>query len=329
MPEAPDPPRWKETGQRRLRAWARRGLTEAKAGSGSRRRPGGPLRPLLRAARRAASPATLGATRPPPSSGRPSRPQPPLAPLLFLQGPSAAWESAHGGARGVPHSRDTRRPGRPPAGAPRTPALRRCAPSPRRCPGGAGPRVQPQTPGGPGNAPAGRGATMEERSAPLAHRHHHRSSFAETSPPAAELRLRPGVPPHLRASHRAEIVLGLLVWTLIAGTEYFRVPAFGWVMFVAVFYWVLTVFFLIIYITMTYTRIPQVPWTTVGLCFNSSAFVLYLSAAVVDASSVSPERDSHNFNSWAASSFFAFLVTICYAGNTYFSFIAWRSRTVQ
>nr|XP_060484333.1 CKLF-like MARVEL transmembrane domain-containing protein 8 [Panthera onca] len=66
-----------------------------------------------------------------------------------------------------------------------------------------------------------------------------------------------------------------------------------------------------------------------GLCFNGSAFVLYLSAAVVDASSVSPERDSHNFNSWAASSFFAFLVTICYAGNTYFSFIAWRSRTIQ
>nr|KAF6420148.1 CKLF like MARVEL transmembrane domain containing 8 [Molossus molossus] len=73
-------------------------------------------------------------------------------------------------------------------------------------------------------------------------------------------------------------------------------------MFVAVFYWVLTVFFLILYITMTYTRIPQVPWTTVGLCFNGSAFVLYLSAAIVDASSVSPERDSHNFNSWAASS---------------------------
>ncbi|XP_043821249.1 CKLF-like MARVEL transmembrane domain-containing protein 8 isoform X1 [Dromiciops gliroides] len=100
----------------------------------------------------------------------------------------------------------------------------------------------------------------------------------------------------------AEIVFGLLVWTLIAGTEYFRVPAFGWVMFVAVFYWVLTVFFLIIYMTMTYTRIPQVPWTTVGLCFNGSAFVLYLIAAIVDASSVTKERDSHNYNSWAASS---------------------------
>ncbi|XP_037702472.1 CKLF-like MARVEL transmembrane domain-containing protein 8 isoform X1 [Choloepus didactylus] len=133
----------------------------------------------------------------------------------------------------------------------------------------------------------------------------------------------------IASSLSSEKILGLLVWTLIAGTEYFRVPAFGWVMFVAVFYWVLTVFFLIIYITMTYTRIPQVPWTAVGLWFNGSAFVLYLSAAVVDASSVSPERDSHNFNSWAASSFFAFLVTICYAGNTYFSFIAWRSRTIQ
>nr|XP_033785997.1 CKLF-like MARVEL transmembrane domain-containing protein 8 [Geotrypetes seraphini] len=128
----------------------------------------------------------------------------------------------------------------------------------------------------------------------------------------------------------AEIVLGLLVWTLIAGTEYFRYSAFGWVMFVAVFYWVLTVFFLIIYITMTYTRIPQVPWTTVGLCFNVSAFILYLSAAIVDASTVTKENNHyshHNYNSWAASSFFAFLVTICYAGNTYFSFLSWRSRT--
>ncbi|KAF2983838.1 hypothetical protein EK904_005196 [Melospiza melodia maxima] len=147
----------------------------------------------------------------------------------------------------------------------------------------------------------------------------------------------------------AEPVLGLLVWTLIAGTEYFLYPAFGWVMFVAVFYWVLTVFFLIIYMTMTYTRIPQVPWTMVGLCFNGSAFVLYLIAAIVDASSVTKDLDNHNYNSWAASSklqyfqislfpnlffplsqqFFAFVVTSCYAGNTYFSFISWRSRTLQ
>ncbi|RXN01225.1 CKLF-like MARVEL transmembrane domain-containing protein 8 [Acipenser ruthenus] len=78
-----------------------------------------------------------------------------------------------------------------------------------------------------------------------------------------------------------EIILGLLVWTLIAGTEYFRVSAFGWVMFVAVFYWVLTVFFLILYLTMAYTRIPQVPWTTVVvlliafLCVHCAAWTDY------------------------------------------------------
>uniref|UniRef100_A0A8C2S6G0 MARVEL domain-containing protein n=1 Tax=Capra hircus TaxID=9925 RepID=A0A8C2S6G0_CAPHI len=118
-------------------------------------------------------------------------------------------------------------------------------------------------------------------------------------------------------------VLGLLVWTLIAGTEYFRVPAFGWVMFVAVFYWVLTVFFLIIYLTMTYTRIPQVPWTTVGLWFNGSAFALYLSAAIVDASSVSPERDSHNFNSWAASSATLLIAFICVRSSLWTSYSAY------
>ncbi|XP_033849736.1 CKLF-like MARVEL transmembrane domain-containing protein 8b [Acipenser ruthenus] len=124
-----------------------------------------------------------------------------------------------------------------------------------------------------------------------------------------------------------EIILGLLVWTLIAGTEYFRVSAFGWVMFVAVFYWVLTVFFLILYLTMAYTRIPQVPWTTVGLCFNSSAFILYFIAAIVDAASVRYAfQGKHDYNSWAASSFLAFVVTLCYAGNAYFSFQSWRSR---
>ncbi|CAH2282926.1 CKLF-like MARVEL transmembrane domain-containing 8 [Pelobates cultripes] len=126
----------------------------------------------------------------------------------------------------------------------------------------------------------------------------------------------------------AEIVFGLLVWALIAGSEYFHFPAFGWVMFVAVFYWVLSVFFLIIYITRAYTRIPKVPWTLIGLWFNGSACVLYLIAAIVDATSVSEDiHRRHNYDSWTASAFFAFLVTACYAGSTYFSFQSWRTRS--
>ncbi|XP_064803334.1 CKLF-like MARVEL transmembrane domain-containing protein 8 [Oncorhynchus masou masou] len=125
----------------------------------------------------------------------------------------------------------------------------------------------------------------------------------------------------------AEIVFGLLVWMLIAGTEYFRVSAFGWVMFVAILYWVLTVIFLIIYLTMAYNRIPQVPWTTVGLFFNSSATVMYVVAAAVETASISHAvKGRHNYNCWVASTFFAFLVTLCYAGSTYLSFKFWRSR---
>ncbi|XP_056376068.1 CKLF-like MARVEL transmembrane domain-containing protein 8 isoform X1 [Hyla sarda] len=126
----------------------------------------------------------------------------------------------------------------------------------------------------------------------------------------------------------AELVFGFLVWALIAGSEYFLFPTFGWVMFVAVFSWVLTAFLFIIYITRAHTRISKVPWTLVGLCFNGSASVLYLIAAIVDATSIARDHPRHhNYNSWTASAFFAFLVTICYGGSTYFSFRSWRTRS--
>ncbi|XP_029104388.1 CKLF-like MARVEL transmembrane domain-containing protein 8 isoform X5 [Scleropages formosus] len=98
------------------------------------------------------------------------------------------------------------------------------------------------------------------------------------------------VDPHSAETHcppsSTAQVFGLLVWMLITGTEYFHVPAFGWVMFVAVTYWVLTVFFLIMYLTNARARMPRVPWTTV---------------------------------------FFAFLVALCYAVHAYFSYRAWAS----
>ncbi|KAL2079846.1 hypothetical protein ACEWY4_023639 [Coilia grayii] len=125
----------------------------------------------------------------------------------------------------------------------------------------------------------------------------------------------------------AEVVLGLLVCGLIAGTDYFRMSPFGWVMFVAVFYWVLTLFLLILFLTQAHSRIPHVPWTTVVLLFNSSAALLYLVAAIVEATLVGHGvKGRHNYNSWAASTFFAFLVSLCYAGSAFLSFRAWRER---
>ncbi|XP_040901213.1 CKLF-like MARVEL transmembrane domain-containing protein 8b [Toxotes jaculatrix] len=124
----------------------------------------------------------------------------------------------------------------------------------------------------------------------------------------------------------AEIVCGMLVWILVGGTEYFHLPALCWVMFVAILCWVLTVCLFIIYLTGAHKRIPQVPWTTLSLCLNCSAAALYLVTAVVDALTVNQAiRGRHNYNCWAASAFFAFLTTLCYAGSSFLSYRAWKT----
>ncbi|XP_016150322.1 CKLF-like MARVEL transmembrane domain-containing protein 8 [Sinocyclocheilus grahami] len=118
-------------------------------------------------------------------------------------------------------------------------------------------------------------------------------------------------------------ILGLLVWALIASTEYFRFSPFGWVMFVTVFYWLLTLFLLII--KLARGQIRHIPWTTVVLIFNCTAALLYTSAAVVEATLVNRGvKGHHDFNCWAASTFFAFLVSLTYAGSAFFSYKSWH-----
>uniref|UniRef100_A0A3P8TJ32 CKLF-like MARVEL transmembrane domain containing 8b n=1 Tax=Amphiprion percula TaxID=161767 RepID=A0A3P8TJ32_AMPPE len=101
-------------------------------------------------------------------------------------------------------------------------------------------------------------------------------------------------------------VFGMLVWILIGGTDYFPLSALCWVMFVAIL-------------------ITRLPWNTLSLCFHCSATVLYLVTAAVDALSVNQAtRGRHNYNCWAASAFFAFLTTLCYAGSSYLSYRGWK-----
>ncbi|XP_070692272.1 CKLF-like MARVEL transmembrane domain-containing protein 8b [Pempheris klunzingeri] len=126
--------------------------------------------------------------------------------------------------------------------------------------------------------------------------------------------------------HLAEIVFGMLVWILVGGTDYIHLSALCWVMFCAVVCWVLTVCLFVIYLTGAHSRMPLIPWTTMLLCLNSSATALYLVTAVVDALSVNQAiRGRHNYNCWAASAFFAFLTTLCYAGSSYLSYRAWKT----
>ncbi|KAM9310367.1 CKLF-like MARVEL transmembrane domain-containing protein 8b [Pholidichthys leucotaenia] len=124
----------------------------------------------------------------------------------------------------------------------------------------------------------------------------------------------------------AEIVCGMLVWILVGGTDYFHLPALCWVMFVAVSVWILTVCLFIIYLTGVHNRISKIPWTTVSLCLNCSAAALYLVAAAVDALSTHKAiRGRHSYNCWAASTFFAFLTTLCYTGSSYLSYRVWKT----
>ncbi|XP_040838047.1 plasmolipin [Ochotona curzoniae] len=123
-----------------------------------------------------------------------------------------------------------------------------------------------------------------------------------------------------------QLVLGLLVWALIADTPYHLYPAYGWVMFVAVFLWLVTIVFFILYLLQLHLKWYTVPWPLVLMIFNASATVLYITAFITCSASVNLTslKGSRQYNQHAAASFFACLVMIAYGVSTFFSFQAWR-----
>lgn len=58
-------------------------------------------------------------------------------------------------------------------------------------------------------------------------------------------------------------VLGLLVWSLIAATTYHLHAAYGWVMFVSLFFWILTLLFFVIYLLQLHQKYYMIPWPLV------------------------------------------------------------------
>ncbi|KAM5138323.1 plasmolipin isoform 1-T1 [Mantella aurantiaca] len=123
-----------------------------------------------------------------------------------------------------------------------------------------------------------------------------------------------------------EIVLGLLVWALVADSNYWPVPAYGWVMFVAVFCWLVTLIFFVLILLQLQRRISIIPWPLVLFIYHAAATLLYVTAFITCAASVRVNVyvPGNNFNKRAAASFFACLVMIAYGGSTFFSFTDWR-----
>ncbi|XP_069650045.1 plasmolipin isoform X1 [Haliaeetus albicilla] len=120
-------------------------------------------------------------------------------------------------------------------------------------------------------------------------------------------------------------VLGLLVWALIADTTYHLHAAYGWVMFVSIFFWIVTVLFFVTYLLQLQLRFYMIPWPLVLMIFNAVATVLYITAFVTCAAAVQPTSwRQWDYNRRAAASFFAGLTMIAYGASTFFSFRAWK-----
>ncbi|CAK6436617.1 unnamed protein product [Pipistrellus nathusii] len=123
-----------------------------------------------------------------------------------------------------------------------------------------------------------------------------------------------------------QLGLGLLVWALIADTPYHLYPAYGWVMFVAVFLWLVTIVIFVLYLFQLHVKLYMVPWPLVLMAFNTGATVLYITAFIACAASVKQTslKGTGPYNQRAAASFFSCLVMIAYGVSAFFSFQAWR-----
>ncbi|XP_020661789.3 plasmolipin [Pogona vitticeps] len=123
-----------------------------------------------------------------------------------------------------------------------------------------------------------------------------------------------------------EIVLGCLVWALIADTYYQPYPSYGWVMFVAIFFWLVTVILFGMYLLRLQMKLYMIPWPIVLVVFNVSAAVLYATAFIASAASVEPFSWPHSpdYNRRASASFFACLVMIGYGVSACLSIRAWK-----
>lgn len=119
----------------------------------------------------------------------------------------------------------------------------------------------------------------------------------------------------------AEIVLGLLNWALIASTPFRELPEYGWVMFVAVTSWLITIILFLVILFGVQRKLQFVPWTLTVMVYHGVCTVLYLTAFITNAASVHP---FYFHGHLAAAAFFGAVVTIAYGASAFFSYLDWR-----
>ncbi|CAL8262470.1 unnamed protein product [Merluccius merluccius] len=123
-----------------------------------------------------------------------------------------------------------------------------------------------------------------------------------------------------------EIVSGLLQWTLIAGAYWSHtLPAYGWVMFVAVTLWLLTTILFCLILFGIQRKLVFVPWPLTVMLYNAVAAILCLTAFLANAASVHQYYlFTYYQGHYGAAAFFGAVATVAYGASAYFSYLDWK-----
>uniref|UniRef100_A0A8C3W2F9 Mal, T cell differentiation protein like n=1 Tax=Catagonus wagneri TaxID=51154 RepID=A0A8C3W2F9_9CETA len=109
-----------------------------------------------------------------------------------------------------------------------------------------------------------------------------------------------------------ELVFGFWVWVLVAATQVANPLLQGWVMYVSLTSFLISLMFLLSYVFGFYKRYES--WKILDSLYHGTTGILYMSAAVLQAHAtiVSETQDLKNYFINTAASFFAFITTLLY-----------------
>ncbi|XP_066403922.1 myelin and lymphocyte protein isoform X1 [Molothrus aeneus] len=125
-----------------------------------------------------------------------------------------------------------------------------------------------------------------------------------------------------------EIIFGGLVWILVASSKVLEPMLQGWVMFVSVFCFVMSISLLCLYICGAHGGGGSC-WVTLDAICHSTAALFYLSAAVLEAYMTHllgiSVYLSQEYRENIAAVVFAFVATLLYVIHKVFSLLRWKS----
>ncbi|XP_004633205.1 MAL-like protein [Octodon degus] len=143
--------------------------------------------------------------------------------------------------------------------------------------------------------------------------------MAARDPPPATSYAPPAVPSGVRllltipfAFFLPELVFGFWVWVLVAATQVATPLLQGWVMYVSLTSFLISLMFFLSYLLGFYNRFES--WRVLDSLYHGTTAILYMSAAVLQAHEtiMSESKSVKNYYINTAASFFAFITTLLY-----------------